>query len=44
MQQVVAAVAPQAGDGRFETYKTSLEFDDVVTRQMHEQPLAGANA
>jgi uncharacterized protein len=44
MQQVVAAVAPQAGDGRFETYKTSLAFDDVVTRQMHEQPLLGANA
>jgi uncharacterized protein len=44
MQQVVAAVAPQAGDGRYETYKTSLAFDDVVTRQMHEQPLEGANA
>ncbi len=44
MQQVVAAVAPQAGDGRFETYKTSLAFDDIVTREMHEQPLQGANA
>ena len=44
MQQTVAAVAPVAGDGRFEQYKTSLAFDDVVTRQMHDMPLEGANA
>ncbi len=44
LAQVVAAVAPQAGDGRYESYKTSLAFDDIVTRQMHEQPLQGANA
>jgi uncharacterized protein len=42
MQQTVADVAPFAGDGRYEIYKTSLAFDDVVTRQMHEQPLTGA--
>jgi predicted aldo/keto reductase-like oxidoreductase len=44
MGQLVAAVAPQAGDGRWEPYKTSLRFDDIVTRQMHEMPLGGAHA
>ncbi len=44
MQQVVAAVSPWAGDGRFELYKTSLSSDDIVTRQMHEMPLNGAQA
>ncbi len=44
MQELVAAVQPVAGDGRFELYKTSLQYDDVVTRQMHEQPLSGAHA
>jgi hypothetical protein len=40
----VAAVSPQAGDGRWEPYKTSLRYDDIVTRQMHEMPLGGAHA
>ncbi len=44
MQAVVDAVAPFAGDGRFEVYKTSLAFDDIVTRQMHDMPLNGAPA
>ncbi len=44
MQQLLAAVEPVAGDGRFELYKTSLRYDDVVTRQMHEQPLSGAHS
>jgi len=44
MQQLIAAVQPFAGDGRFELYKTSLQYDDIVTRQMHEQPLGGAHA
>ncbi len=44
MQELVAAVQPFAGDGRFEFYKTSLMYDDIVTRQMHEQPLTGAHA
>ncbi|MGI9071191.1 MAG: hypothetical protein ACR2JB_07700 [Bryobacteraceae bacterium] len=44
MQQLVAAVQPSAADGRFEMYKTSLRYDDVVTRQMHEQPLNGAHS
>lgn len=44
MQRLVAAVNPVAGDGRFELYKTSLKYDDIVTRQMHEQPLSGAEA
>lgn len=44
MQEIVASVKPVAGDGRFELYKTSLKFDDIVTRQMHEQPLSGAES
>jgi uncharacterized protein len=44
MQEIVAAVKPVAEDGRFELYKTSLKYDDVVTRQMHEQPLSGAQS
>ncbi len=44
MQQIVAAVQPWAGDGRFELYKTSLMSGDIVTRQMHEMPLNGAQA
>ena len=38
------SVAQAAADGRYETYKTSLAFDDVVTREAHDMPLAGANA
>jgi predicted aldo/keto reductase-like oxidoreductase len=44
MERLVAAVAPVAGDGRFEVYKTSLAYDDIVTRQVHDMPLSGANA
>lgn len=44
MQELVTAVKAFAGDGRFEIYKTSLRYDDVVTRQMHEQPMSGAHA
>ncbi len=44
MQELVTAVQPFAGDGRFEVYKTSLRYDDIVTRQMHEQPMSGAHA
>ena len=43
-QQLVAAVQPFAGDGRFELYKTSLLYDNIITRQVHEQPIAGAHA
>lgn len=39
-----SAVAPVSGDGRFETYKTSIAYDNIVTRQMHGMPLEGANA
>ncbi len=42
MQQVVANVAPQAGDGHYELYKTSLAYDDTVTREVHEFPLTGS--
>jgi hypothetical protein len=44
MHQVVAAVKPVSGDGRLEVYKTSLRYDGVVTRQMHEQSLNGAHS
>ena len=44
MQGVVGAVAGVAADGRFESYKTSLAYDDVVTRQMHDMPLTGASS
>ena len=44
MASVVTNVAPSAGDGRYETYKTSLSYDDIVTRQVHEMPLDGARA
>jgi hypothetical protein len=44
MARVVANVQPQAGDGRLELYKTSIQYDDTVTRQVHEFPLAGATA
>jgi predicted aldo/keto reductase-like oxidoreductase len=43
-QQTIEAVKPFAGDGRYELYKTSLLYDNIVTRQMHEQPIAGAHA
>ncbi len=43
-QQTVAAVKEFAGDGRYELYKTSILYDNIVTRQMHEQPIAGAHA
>ncbi len=44
MQGVETALAPFSGDGGFEQYKTSLAYDDVVTRQMHGMPLRGASA
>jgi predicted aldo/keto reductase-like oxidoreductase len=44
MAQTVAAVAPVSGDGHLELYKTSIEYDNIVTRQAHEMPLAGAHA
>jgi aryl-alcohol dehydrogenase-like predicted oxidoreductase len=42
--ELIAAVAPFAGDGRYETYKTSIAYDNIITRQMHGFPLQGANA
>lgn len=44
MQEIIASVTPGAGDGRYELYKTSLRYDGAVTRQMHEQPLLGAES
>jgi len=43
MNATIAAVAPYAGDGRYETYKTSVAYDNVVTRQVHGFPIAGAH-
>ncbi|MBD5633485.1 MAG: aldo/keto reductase [Candidatus Eremiobacteraeota bacterium] len=37
-------LADVAADGRFERYKTSLQYDDIVTRQVHGMPLGGAHA
>ena len=39
-----AAVAPVAGDGRYETYKTSIAYDNIVARAVHEFPIAGAHS
>jgi aryl-alcohol dehydrogenase-like predicted oxidoreductase len=44
MAAVRARVAGAAADGRMELYKTSLEYDDIVTRQVHGMPLAGVHA
>ena len=44
MAALRARMADSAADGRFEKYKTSLMYDDIVTRQVHGMPLAGAHA
>jgi predicted aldo/keto reductase-like oxidoreductase len=44
LRGVEMAIAPFAGDGRFEVYKTSIAYDNIVTRQMHDMPLEGASA
>jgi predicted aldo/keto reductase-like oxidoreductase len=36
-------VASSAGDGHMEIYKTSIAFDNVVTREAHGMPLDGAH-
>jgi aryl-alcohol dehydrogenase-like predicted oxidoreductase len=43
MAAVEAMVANQSGDGRHEQYKTSIAFDNIVTREVHGMPLAGAH-
>ena len=43
MATVRARVAPVAGDGRYEIYKTSIAYDNIVTRAVHEMPVAGAH-
>jgi len=44
MASLRGRIADVAADGRYELYKTSLQFDDVVTRQTHGMPLSGARA
>ncbi len=43
MAELRSRVAPVAGDGRYEIYKTSIAFDNIVTRAVHEMPIAGAH-
>ena len=43
MAQIERQIAMHAGDGRFETYKTSIAYDNIVTREVHGFPVAGAH-
>ncbi len=43
MAEIEAAVTRQAGDGHLEPYKTSIAYDNIVTREVHGMPLAGAH-
>ncbi len=43
MAEIERGVAASAGDGRFEVYKTSIAYDNIVTREVHGMPLAGAH-
>jgi aryl-alcohol dehydrogenase-like predicted oxidoreductase len=43
MAAIEQQVAPQTGDGHLEIYKTSLAYDNIITRQAHEMPIAGAH-
>jgi len=43
MAALRTAVAGSAGDGHMEIYKTSIAFDNVVTREAHGMPLEGAH-
>lgn len=42
MQALRARVAPQAMDGRYELYKSSMDFDGDVGRKQHNFPLKNA--
>jgi hypothetical protein len=43
MAEIEQQVASQTGDGHLEIYKTSLAYDNIITRQAHEMPIAGAH-
>jgi predicted aldo/keto reductase-like oxidoreductase len=43
MAELRIRVAPVAADGRYEVYKTSLAYDNIVTRAVHGMPVAGAH-
>jgi aryl-alcohol dehydrogenase-like predicted oxidoreductase len=43
MAALRSTVASSAGDGHMEIYKTSIAFDNVVTREAHGMPLDGAH-
>ena len=43
MAAIEQQVAMHSGDGRFETYKTSVAYDNIVTREVHGFPIAGAH-
>ena len=43
MAEIERQVAMVSGDGRYEIYKTSIAYDNIVTRDVHGMPLAGAH-
>jgi predicted aldo/keto reductase-like oxidoreductase len=43
LAEIERNVASSAADGRFEMYKTSIAYDNIVTREVHGMPLAGAH-
>jgi hypothetical protein len=43
MAQIEKQVAQVSGDGRYEIYKTSIAYDNIVTREVHGMPIAGAH-
>jgi len=43
MAQIERQVALDSSDGRYEIYKTSIAYDNVVTREVHGMPIAGAH-
>jgi predicted aldo/keto reductase-like oxidoreductase len=43
MAEIERQVALESGDGRYEIYKTSIAYDNIVTREVHGMPLAGAH-
>ncbi len=43
MQALRVRLAPSAADGHVEPYKTSIEYDNIVAREVHGFPLNGAH-
>ncbi len=43
MADLERRVASVSGDGRYEVYKTSLAYDNIITREVHGMPVDGAH-